>query len=165
MAGMFGIPDYPNNAAAFLGVVGFTYSCANALMRYGVTANALAPVASDTRLMALVMAQREGQNRPVVMSEESRKVLVASNVAPAVAYVASVESGWMTGQVFEAAGRHISLFNRPSRRCEIVTTSDQWKLDDVFDLFESAFRPAVEGTENGWETEARREIDEGSSNG
>src|SRR6185437_11961858 len=45
-SGLFGAPGQPNYAAAKLGIVGFTYSCANALGRYGVTANAIAPGAA-----------------------------------------------------------------------------------------------------------------------
>ena len=36
-SGMHGAPGQPNYAAAKYGIVGLTYSCANALQRYGVT--------------------------------------------------------------------------------------------------------------------------------
>ena len=45
-SGLHGAPGQPNYAAAKLGIVGFTYSCANALGRYGVTSNAIGPGAS-----------------------------------------------------------------------------------------------------------------------
>ena len=44
-SGLFGAPAQPNYAAAKMGIVGLTYSCANALAQYGVTANCIAPVA------------------------------------------------------------------------------------------------------------------------
>jgi len=44
-SGLFGAPAQPNYAAAKMGIVGLTYSCANALAGYGVTANCIAPVA------------------------------------------------------------------------------------------------------------------------
>ena len=37
VSGIFGAPGQPNYAAAKMGIVGFTYSCANALGRYGAT--------------------------------------------------------------------------------------------------------------------------------
>lgn len=51
-AGLFGSPGQPNYAAAKLGIVGFTLSCANALNRYGVTSNAIAPAAATRMTMS-----------------------------------------------------------------------------------------------------------------
>src|ERR1039457_6656843 len=42
-SGLHGAPGPPNYPAATKGIVGFTYSCANALRPYGVTANAISP--------------------------------------------------------------------------------------------------------------------------
>ena len=39
-SGLHGAPGRPNYAVAKMGIVGLTYSCANALRRYGVTSNA-----------------------------------------------------------------------------------------------------------------------------
>ena len=50
VSGLHGAPGQPNYAAAKMGIVGLTYSCANALGRYGVTANAVAPQAM-TRML------------------------------------------------------------------------------------------------------------------
>ena len=43
IAGLNGRPTGPNYAAAKMGVIGFTYSCANALAPYGVTSNCISP--------------------------------------------------------------------------------------------------------------------------
>jgi NAD(P)-dependent dehydrogenase (short-subunit alcohol dehydrogenase family) len=147
IAGLYGAPGQPNYAAAKLGIVGFTYSCANALMRYGVTANALCPGAL-TR-MAGGLSGADG------LAGDDLSVLTAENVAPAVVYVASLASGWMTGQVFGAMGRSISLYSRPVIVREIVTTGDGWRVDDVFARFEAAFRPVIDGTENPYEATVR----------
>src|SRR6202012_2383533 len=53
VSGLDGSPGQPNYAAAKIGIVGLTYSLAQGLARYGVTANAIAPGAS-TRLTATV---------------------------------------------------------------------------------------------------------------
>ena len=47
VSGLEGSPGQPNYAAAKMGIVGLTYSLAQALARYGVTANAISPGRGD----------------------------------------------------------------------------------------------------------------------
>lgn len=148
-SGYFGAPTQPNYAAAKMGIVGFTYSCANALMRYGVTANALSPGGATRMNANLNLAGASGDG-----------VAPPENAAPAVVYVASEQSGWFTGQVFAAYGRSIKLLNRPQFIREMVTSDSIWKVDDVFDSFETVFRPAVENRDNPHEQKARRDLEE-----
>ena len=96
-SGLHGAPGQPNYAAAKLGIVGFTYSCANSLARYGVTANAISPGAS-TRMTDSVPDDRR---RVRSATEDERS---PDNVAPAVAYLASEDSAWINGQVIRANG-------------------------------------------------------------
>ncbi len=56
-SGLHGAPGQPNYAAAKMGIVGLTYSCAHALQRYGVTSNAISPSAA-TRMGATVPVER-----------------------------------------------------------------------------------------------------------
>jgi NAD(P)-dependent dehydrogenase (short-subunit alcohol dehydrogenase family) len=53
VSGLHGSPGQPNYAAAKMGIVGLTYSSANALAKYGVTVNAISPGAA-TRMTATV---------------------------------------------------------------------------------------------------------------
>jgi NAD(P)-dependent dehydrogenase (short-subunit alcohol dehydrogenase family) len=155
VAGLYGAPGQPNYAAAKLGIVGFTYSCANALQKYGVTANVLSPGAR-TRMAGTI--PDPGRTRGTDSDSQPHEARMgADQVAPAVIYVASTHSGWLTGQVFGARGTSISLYNRPRIIREIVTTGDIWKTDDLFEKFEEAFRPAVEDTENFYEQVARQD--------
>jgi NAD(P)-dependent dehydrogenase (short-subunit alcohol dehydrogenase family) len=151
-AGYFGAPGQANYAAAKMGIIGFTYSCANALMRYGVTANALSP-GGNTRMNSDVDMSRLGIGVNTV-----RKISPPENAAPAVVYVASTSSGWFTGQVFGSSGQSIRLLNRPQFIREIITTDEIWSVPDVFEHFESAFRPAVDGADNRYEQVARRDL-------
>src|SRR5262249_16425739 len=57
VSGLHGSPGQPNYAAAKMGIVGLTYSCANSLARYGVTVNAVSPAAA-TRMTDSVPAER-----------------------------------------------------------------------------------------------------------
>ena len=85
-AGLFGAPSQPSYAAAKLGVVGFTYSCANALRSYGVTVNAVSPSAETRMTGSVPMSFRA----PSYVGEG----LPDNKVAPAVAYLASTRSAW-----------------------------------------------------------------------
>src|SRR5580700_6904993 len=89
VAGLYGAPGQPNYAAAKLGIVGFTYSCANALMRYGVTANVLSPGAT-TRITSTIPDHSRLSTGST--TERRRDYMASENVAPVVAYLASEES-------------------------------------------------------------------------
>ncbi len=57
VSGLHGSPGQANYAAAKMGIVGLTYSSANALAQYGVTVNAISPAAS-TRMTDTVPTER-----------------------------------------------------------------------------------------------------------
>ena len=75
-SGLWGAPGQPNYAAAKLGIVGLTLSCANALHGYGVTSNCIAPVAS-TRMTATV---RRPEAKSTYTPENRR--MAPENVVP-----------------------------------------------------------------------------------
>lgn len=137
-SGLHGAPGQPNYAAAKMGIVGFTYSCANALGRYGVTANAIAPGAA-TRMTASVPLER----RRVAAADDDPE-RSPDNVAPAVVYLASERSDWLTGRVIGARGYQISLYNNPEVIRELVSPGP-WDIGAAFEHIERSFRPAVEG--------------------
>jgi NAD(P)-dependent dehydrogenase (short-subunit alcohol dehydrogenase family) len=136
VSGLHGAPGQPNYAAAKMGIVGFTYSCANALARYGVTANAISPGAA-TRMTESVPDERRR------MSQDGDE-RAPENVAPAVAFLASEGSDWCTGQVISARGYEIGLYNKPQLLSQIVSDGP-WQLDKAFDMIERSFRPLVGG--------------------
>jgi NAD(P)-dependent dehydrogenase (short-subunit alcohol dehydrogenase family) len=137
-SGLHGAPGQPNYAAAKMGIVGFTYSCANALGRYGVTANAIGPAAA-TRMTSSIPDER----RSAALDEENQE-MSPDNVAPAVAYLASTRSDWCTGQVIQARGYTIGLYNIPAIIREIESPGP-WDLDTAFNMIERSFTPAVTG--------------------
>jgi NAD(P)-dependent dehydrogenase (short-subunit alcohol dehydrogenase family) len=57
VSGIYAAAGQPSYAAAKMGIIGFTLSCANALARYGVTSNATSPSA-NTRMTDSVPAER-----------------------------------------------------------------------------------------------------------
>jgi NAD(P)-dependent dehydrogenase (short-subunit alcohol dehydrogenase family) len=142
-SGLHGAPGQPNYAAAKLGIVGFTYSLANSLGPYGVTANAIAPGAATRMTASIPDARRRSSS---ATPDDPRRS--PDNIAPPVVYLASAESDWLNGRVIGASGYRISLYNNPEVIREIASPS-AWDLDQAFKMMERSFRPAVEGRRSG----------------
>ncbi|MGH2608801.1 MAG: SDR family NAD(P)-dependent oxidoreductase [Tepidiformaceae bacterium] len=135
-SGLYGAPGQPNYAAAKMGIVGFTYSCANALEKYGVTANCISPRAA-TRMTGTIPGDRASS-----MQNENPETS-PDNIAPPVVWLASTESSWFTGRVIGVHGYEIALFNEP-RVIARVVSDRPWEMDNAFKNMEQTFRSAVE---------------------
>jgi NAD(P)-dependent dehydrogenase (short-subunit alcohol dehydrogenase family) len=135
VSGLHGNAGQPNYAAAKMGIVGLTYSAANALKRYGVTVNAISPGAA-TRMTESVPADRR-RARTSTVDERS-----PDNVAPIVAYLAGAESGWITGRILHTVGFQVALYNNPEPISRIVGTGP-WDPDDLGAQVEQAFGPLL----------------------
>jgi NAD(P)-dependent dehydrogenase (short-subunit alcohol dehydrogenase family) len=133
VSGLHGAPGQPNYAAAKMGIVGLTYSSANALAKYGVTVNAISPGAA-TRMTASIPGERR---RSPQTDERS-----PDNVAPVVAYLAGTGSGWINGRILHSAGYQIALYNNPEPISRIVGTAP-WDLDSLATHLESSFGPLL----------------------
>src|SRR5215470_13528193 len=135
VSGLHGAPGQPNYAAAKMGIVGLTYSCANALRAYGVTTNAISPAAA-TRMTDSVPADRR-RVRSEAADERS-----PDNVAPVVAYLASEQSAWITGRVVHSSGYEIALYSNPEPVIRLIGTGP-WDPDDLATQVERAFGPKL----------------------
>jgi NAD(P)-dependent dehydrogenase (short-subunit alcohol dehydrogenase family) len=135
-SGVYGSPTQPNYAAAKMGIVGLSNSCASALRGYGVTSNCIAPVAY-TRMTASL----EGKSTVMDYSPDNEK-MSTRNVVPPVVWLASEESNWMNGRIIQAGNGRIGLFNSPAIERE-VTTPGLWDMDDAFAEMNTAFKEAV----------------------
>jgi len=137
VSGLHGAPGQPNYAAAKMGIVGLTWSCANALGKYGVTANAVSPAAA-TRMTDSIPTDRRRTDRPT--DEDPRRS--PDNVAKVVAYLASERSGWLTGRIVHSAGFEVSLYSNMAPTVRLI--ADQpWELDDLAAEVERSFRPGA----------------------
>jgi NAD(P)-dependent dehydrogenase (short-subunit alcohol dehydrogenase family) len=136
VSGLHGAPGQPNYAAAKMGIVGLTYSCANALGRYGVTANAISPGAA-TRMTASIPGER--RSGALGGDDDERS---PDNIAPIVGYLASEASDWLTGQVVGARGYEVQLYNKPAPIRHIVSDGP-WQPERLAELVERTFKPAV----------------------
>jgi NAD(P)-dependent dehydrogenase (short-subunit alcohol dehydrogenase family) len=101
-AGLLGSVGQGNYSAAKGGIATLTLVAAAELERYGVTVNAIAPVAR-TRMTAQTFAERMA---PVTGSFDA---MAPENVSPLVAWLASEGSGHVTGRVFEVEGGSIGI--------------------------------------------------------
>jgi NAD(P)-dependent dehydrogenase (short-subunit alcohol dehydrogenase family) len=101
-AGLLGSVGQSCYSAAKAGIAALTLVQAAELGRYGVTVNAIAP-AARTRMTEKVFADM------MAKKDDGFDAMAPENVAPIVAWLASVESRGVTGQVFEVSGGKISV--------------------------------------------------------
>jgi 3-oxoacyl-[acyl-carrier protein] reductase len=101
VAGLVGFHGQANYAAAKAGVIGMTRVLAKELSRRGITVNAVAPGVIRTAML--------GEIKPEVMAEYLKQIPLRrlgepDDIANAVLFLASEESGYITGQVLPVTG-------------------------------------------------------------
>ncbi|WP_432843439.1 SDR family oxidoreductase [Dactylosporangium sp. CA-092794] len=101
-AGLQGSVGQSNYSAAKAGVATLTQIAAVELARYGVTVNAIAPSAR-TAMTEQVFA--DNMRAP----EHGFDAMAPENVSPLVVWLASAESGFVTGRVFEVSGGSVGI--------------------------------------------------------
>ena len=138
-SGLFGAPSQPNYAAAKAGIVGLTFSCANALRGYGVTSNLIAPVAT-TRMTEGLGAQGSFNYSP------DNKQLAPENCVPAIVYMASAQSGWLNRRVVSSGNGKIGLHANFDMQCELEASADDgvWTNEEAAKAMEANFKDAEE---------------------
>ncbi|MCZ7525351.1 MAG: SDR family oxidoreductase [Acidimicrobiia bacterium] len=122
-AGLLGNFGQTNYGAAKAGIAAFTIICAMELARYGVRANAIAPLAR-TRLTL----QTPGMDQVVAEPEDASRFDVwnPANVSPLVAYL-STEGCPFNGGVFHVAGTEVGLFQGWTLG-DVVRSDDRWTV-------------------------------------
>ncbi len=100
-----GTPNMGPYLAAKGGVVGLTRALATELGKYGITANAVAPGITETE--AVMESPHKNALDFVQSLQAIPRHASPHDIAPAVAFLASEESGWVTGQVLIADAGHI----------------------------------------------------------
>lgn len=116
-----GSAGQPNYGAAKAGILGLTWSTANAMARYGVTCNAILP-SGATRMIDSTPRAREEFERTGVWPSEAAKGTDRDpdNVAPLIVYLASEQAAHVNGQAFHSWGYGYTLLAQPTavRRLE-----------------------------------------------
>jgi 3-oxoacyl-[acyl-carrier protein] reductase len=98
--GLHGNVGQANYATAKAGIIGFTRTAAKELGRYGVTVNAISPNA-ETRMVATIPADKKAE---VEAAMPLGRFGDPSEIAAAVAFLASEEAGYITGAVLPVDG-------------------------------------------------------------
>ena len=101
VVGLRGNAGQVNYAASKAGVVGMTKSLAKELASRGVTVNAVAPGFIETDMTA---AMTDAAKAATLVSIPMQKLGAPENVARAVAFLASDEAAYITGQVLAVDG-------------------------------------------------------------
>jgi NAD(P)-dependent dehydrogenase (short-subunit alcohol dehydrogenase family) len=122
-----GSPGQPSYSAAKAGILGLTWSTANGLRRYGITCNAIFPVAA-TRMTDTIHQQ---SFRLTPSSEAQGTAVDPANIAPIVIFLASDDAAEVTGQVFGSEGYSVTRYYHMSPE-KTVYNKGPWELDDFF---------------------------------
>ncbi len=100
-----------NYSAAKGGIVSLTYSAAVGLERYGVRANAIAPVART----------RMSENVPMTLAENGDP----EDISPMAVYLLSDKSKHITGQVYSVVGNKIAVWGQP-KELRAMYNDERW---------------------------------------
>jgi len=132
VSGIYGNPGQTNYGAAKAGIAAFTVIAALELARYGVTVNAVAPVAL-TRMTEGLGAAPE--------TEEQRDARSPRWIAPIATWLASEESAAVTGRVFEASGEILAVAEGWVRGPKHAPVDDPTALGPVVETLLAGARP------------------------
>ena len=127
-SGIYGNPGQTNYGAAKGGIASFTIIAAMELARYGVTVNAIAPVALTRMTAGLGAGPAAADRKP-----DEFDAMAPENISPLVVWLGSPGAKDVTGRVFNVGGGRISVAESwvagPG-----VDKGDRWspaELDDV----------------------------------
>ncbi len=101
VAGLQGFPGQSNYAAAKAGVIGMTRVLAKELARRKITVNAIAPGVVETSMMGDIKPEMRDQ---YIEQIPLGRFAQPADVANAVLFLSSEESGYITGQVLPITG-------------------------------------------------------------
>jgi NAD(P)-dependent dehydrogenase (short-subunit alcohol dehydrogenase family) len=115
--GLFGNVGQANYGAAKAGIASLTTITALEMRRYGVTANAVSPLALTRMTEGIgIVGDVPGEDQVFDARDPAK-------VSGLVAYLASDAAGWLTGQVFRVDGNRIQRLQGWSLAGEYVSKS------------------------------------------
>jgi NAD(P)-dependent dehydrogenase (short-subunit alcohol dehydrogenase family) len=148
-AGLFGNPGQANYGAAKAAISGLTKVAARDLGRYGVTVNAISPVAgtrmtvTDAYLKARSLRQEQGIKREDRGTGDIER-LDQDDIAPMVAFLASEGAGNVNGEMFLCYGSAIARISQPRPTRTLFKSDGYWTLDELDALAPEALTDGLE---------------------
>jgi 3-oxoacyl-[acyl-carrier protein] reductase len=138
---IFGNAGQPNYAAAKAGIVAMTMSTAQAMAKYGVTANVIMPRArtrlNETGTFAAMFAK----------PDEGFDTFAPENVSPLVGYLASPKAERISAQVFVIWGKSVTVVGRPSTDTKFES-EESWNVENLHEQLGPHYEklePVVDG--------------------
>jgi NAD(P)-dependent dehydrogenase (short-subunit alcohol dehydrogenase family) len=136
-SGLYGNPGQANYGAAKDGIAGMTRVVARELGKYGVTVNAIAPVA-QTRMIASVPRdkQQAAQAARGIVTPKTTGATIGEpdDVAPMVAYLATDAAANVNGQTFLVNGGLIARISDPAPARTLIKRS-RWEPEELVSQF------------------------------
>jgi len=130
-----GAPGQPNYAAAKAGIIGLTWSTANAMAKYGVTVNAIMPSGATRMIDSTPRGRQVFEQTGKWPSEQAVGTeRDPDNVAPLVVYLSSDAAAGVNGQAFHSFGYGYTLMALPEpiRRVEADRRLEPEELAKLF---------------------------------
>jgi NAD(P)-dependent dehydrogenase (short-subunit alcohol dehydrogenase family) len=143
VSGIYGNPGQTNYGAAKMGIAAFTNIAALELHRYGVTVNAVAPVALTRMTEGLGGAPE---------TDEEKEQRAPHWIAPIVTWLASAQSRHVTGRVFEASGSVLAIAEGWHRGPRHAPVDDPATLGPIVDelLAQARANAGMDGESGHW---------------
>ncbi|HEX3965502.1 MAG TPA: SDR family oxidoreductase [Trebonia sp.] len=122
-AGLMGSAGQGNYAAAKAGIAALTVVAAVEFARYGITVNAIAPSARTPMTEGVFAAKMR-------VPDSGFDAMHPGNVSPLVVWLASAESGDVTGRMFEVEGGVISVADG-WQHGPAITRDGRWEVAEI----------------------------------
>lgn len=121
-----------NYSAAKEGIIGFTRTVARDMGKYGVTCNAIRPIAATRLTMSqeLKAAWEKSGMQDIIKKMEAA---VPEMVAPLVVYLCTDAAANINGYDFAAGGGQIGIYSQPIVTAQIEKAGI-WTLDELLDV-------------------------------
>src|SRR6201991_1888038 len=119
IAGLIGSPEIPAYTASKHAVIGLTKSAALDCTGTNVRVNCVCPGLIDSRMLSTIIEGRNPGNAPVpndriVERIPARRLGIASEVASAVAFLASDDASYVTSSAYTVDGGRTTAYSRHS---------------------------------------------------
>jgi NAD(P)-dependent dehydrogenase (short-subunit alcohol dehydrogenase family) len=133
----YGDPGQPNYSAAKAGIIGLSYSTANAMAKYGVTSNVVLPTGTTRMIDSKPESRAIFEKTGKWPSELAKGTLQdPDNVAPLIAFLASDRAAGINGQVFHSHGFGYTLIDQPRTLARLESTS-AWTPEELAGAFDA----------------------------